>query len=96
LVAPILMYLLNEFSTVRTADLRDAIWICLGLAAAGLVIGYALYAFGRPGLATPDIERWQEQGEPAWASPPLFDALRATADQAEPADMADRRRHPAA
>lgn len=79
LVAPVLLYLVTVLSAVKTTGVHLATWICLGLAAAGFILALGLYASGKGGLEAPDIDRWQEHGEPAWSSPPLLSRLRAPA-----------------
>jgi hypothetical protein len=76
LVAPILLYLVADVWTDTTSGIQAAIGICLGLALTGFVLAYGLYVFGKVGLQTPDIDRWQEEGEPAWSSPRLLAHLR--------------------
>jgi MFS family permease len=65
LVAPVLLYL------AALIGLRAGIWICLGLALGGLALAGAVFLLGGGRLQVPDLERWQEEGEPAWDSPPL-------------------------
>ena len=77
LVAPILLYLVTVLATSKGTGIDLAIWICLGLAGAGFLLALGLYAAGKSELETPDIARWQEEGEPAWASPPMLARLRA-------------------
>lgn len=75
LTAPILVFFARSLSTGRLSPARDAVWICLAIAAIGLVGGSALYLSGRTGLETPDLQRWQSRGEPAWESPPFLSTL---------------------
>ncbi|WP_329110207.1 MFS transporter [Micromonospora sp. NBC_01699] len=75
LTAPILVFLAGNLGSDRTAGTRAALWICFAIAAVGLVGATGLYLSGRPRLETPDLERFQGRGEPAWSSPPLFSAL---------------------
>ncbi|MBO0728941.1 MAG: MFS transporter [Acidimicrobiaceae bacterium] len=77
LVAPILVFFVSLVGTNEAAGLRDAIWVCLGLAVAGFVLAAAVFVAGRGRLQNPDLERWEE-GEPAWESPPLWGRLRAS------------------
>lgn len=79
LVAPILLYLVAHVWGTTATGIDAAIGICLGLAVTGLVVAYGLHVFGKVGFETPDIDRWQEEGEPAWSSPPLLAHLRAPA-----------------
>jgi MFS family permease len=76
LTAPILLFLAGTLGAGPTSGARDAVWICLAIAAIGLAGGSVLYLTGRPRLEAPDLERWQSRGEPAWECPPLFNALR--------------------
>jgi MFS family permease len=75
LTAPILVFLAGTLGNDQTSGTRGALWICLAIAAVGLAGASALYLSGRPRLETPDLERWQGRGEPAWQSPPLLSAL---------------------
>jgi len=76
LVAPILVYLASVLGTSQSAGIRYSLWICLGIAVLGFAGGLALYLGGYRRLQTPDLERWQAEGEPAWESPPLLSRLR--------------------
>ena len=71
LVAPILLYLATAIGTSLAAGTRAAVWICLAIAAVGGLAAVILFTLGGGRLQAPDLERWNEQGEPAWASPPL-------------------------
>ena len=75
LFAPILLYLVGIFSTSMKTGLRDGVGLCIAVAAAGAVIGVAIFGSGGARLQRPDLERWQEEGEPAWESPPLLERL---------------------
>lgn len=70
LFAPVLLFF------VSLSSLRAGAWLCLGLAAAGTLGAVALFLLGRPRLQQPDLESWQEDGEPAWESPPLLARTR--------------------
>jgi MFS family permease len=76
LFAPILLYLVGVFSAHRPTGTADAAWLCFGLAAGGAALAALLFVLGGSGLQRPDLERWQEDGEPAWESPPLLARLR--------------------
>ncbi len=71
LVAPILVFLAAAIGG-GSAGIRAGIWICLGIAGAGLVGGGFLYLSGKRSLEAPDLERWHAGDEPAWQSPALF------------------------
>jgi hypothetical protein len=81
LVAPILIYLATAISGSMLGGLHAAVWICLGISAAGGVAAVALYTLGGGRLPVPDLQAWTE-GEPAWESPPLLSRLRRTAPAA--------------
>jgi MFS family permease len=83
LVAPILLFLATAIGGSATAGTHAAIWICLGIAAAGGLAAVALYTLGGGRLPTPDLERWAN-GEPAWESPPLLARLRQPQPPAQP------------
>ncbi|HZO33768.1 MAG TPA: MFS transporter [Gaiellaceae bacterium] len=71
LFAPVLLYLVGILSPHKAAGMSDAAWLCFGLCAAGLVGALLVWFGGGARLQTPDLERWQEDGEPAWDSPQL-------------------------
>ena len=75
LVAPILLALATALGPAKTG-IRDATWICLGIAGGGCLLAIAVCWLGGNRLPTPDLERWNS-GEPAWESPPLLSRLRA-------------------
>lgn len=76
LAAPILVFIVGTVTSSTRQGLEDGVWICLGLAALGLALALTTFALGNRGLPVPDIDRWQEEGEPAWESAPLFDRAR--------------------
>lgn len=77
LVAPILVFLAGIIGSAHAVGLKDAVWICLGIASFGFIASSVLYLTGRPWLEVPDLERWQGGADdPAWSSPPLLGALR--------------------
>jgi MFS transporter len=75
LVTPILLYLATVIGTSKAAGAKTVVWICLGIAAGGVLIALALLALGGQRLHKPDLEPWT-QGEPAWESMPLLHRLR--------------------
>ncbi len=95
LVAPLLLYLVADVWGKTARGIDAAIGICLGLAAVGFVVAFGLYASGKGTLETPDIDRWQEEGETAWSSPPLLASLRAPVPQ-PPAEPRAEEQEPAA
>ena len=79
LVAPILLYLVAHVWGTTATGIDAAIGIWLGPSVTGLVVAYGLHVVAKVGFETPDIDRWQEEGEPAWSSPPLLAHLRGPA-----------------
>jgi MFS family permease len=75
LFAPVLLYLATILGTTKVDGFHDAAWICLGVAAGGFVVAVGLFVLGGARLQPPDLERWEE-GEIAWDTPPLLDAVR--------------------
>lgn len=76
LFGPVVLYLAGILAPETAAGISDAVWICCGLCAAGVVAAIAVLLAGGARLQRPDLERWQEQGEPAWGSPRLAAAVR--------------------
>lgn len=75
LVAPILIFLAAVVSASSAAGLVVTLWICLGIAGAGVVGALGLLWAGGARLQAPDLPRWQET-EPAWESPPPLARFR--------------------
>lgn len=71
LVAPILLFLAEVLAPHPSTGIDGSLWICVALAAGGFLGGTALFVLGKGRLEVPDLDRWQEQDEPAWRSPPL-------------------------
>lgn len=76
LAAPILLHLAMTVSTKRSGELGVAAWVCLGIAAGGGLFAAYLFVLGRGRLQRPDLERWKQDEEPAWESPPLLAGIR--------------------
>jgi hypothetical protein len=76
LFGPVVLYLAGILAPETTAGIADAVWICFGLCAAGVVAAALVYVAGGARLPRPDLERWQEEGDPAWHSPALLAAVR--------------------
>jgi MFS family permease len=79
LVAPILLYLSTAVGASMTAGTQTAIWICLAIAAGGVLATVAVFVLGAERLQAPDLETWTH-GEPAWESTPLLGRLRGKKD----------------
>jgi MFS family permease len=77
MVAPVLLHLAQTVGGGPAAGTKTAIWVCLGLAAGGVLLAAYLYALGRARLQVPDLEPWLEGERPAIESPPLAAGVRA-------------------
>jgi len=76
LFAPVLLYLAGIFSTSEKTGIADAAGLCAAVAVVGAAAGLLIFNAGGARLQRPDLETWQEKGDPAWDSPPLFQQLR--------------------
>jgi MFS family permease len=72
MVAPLFIHLAATASGSLDAGTGIALWIGLGLAIGGAVIGVAIYALSGARPQTPDLERFLAGTSPAWDSPPLL------------------------
>ena len=75
-VAPILIHVSQTVGASPVEGTRIAIWICLGIAAAGAATALYLFVLARARPHHPQIERWIGGTEPAFDSPALAAALR--------------------
>jgi MFS family permease len=73
---PIILHLATTVGGSRRAGLTDAVWVCFAIVCAGALISLYVWILGRARLQTPDIAHWEQTGEPAWYSPPLFAGIR--------------------
>jgi MFS family permease len=76
LFGPVVLYLAGILAPGTAAGISYAVWICFGISAGGVLLAVLVFLAGGSGLQRPDLERWQDEGEPAWESPPLLAALR--------------------
>jgi MFS family permease len=76
LVAPVLLYLSTAIGGSAAAGTQTAIWICLGIAVAGVAGTVTLFVLGGERLQAPDLKTWTYDGEVAWDSTPLLARLR--------------------
>jgi MFS family permease len=79
MVAPIFVYFASTASGGLDAGTGVALWIGLGLALGGGVIGAVIYALSGARPQTPDLETFLGQKDPAWYSPPLLARVRSIA-----------------
>jgi len=85
MIAPIFAHFAATVGGGLDAGTGMALWIGLGLALGGAVIGVAIYALGGARPQTPDIERFVAGEAPAWYSPPLLARVRPGLASAQPA-----------
>jgi MFS family permease len=76
MVAPLVLHLAMTVSRNPAAGISTALWVCVGIAAAGCVVASSLLVLGRAGLQRPALERWESGDEPAWESPPIAARIR--------------------
>jgi MFS family permease len=73
---PIILHVATTVGSTPAAGVRDAVWICFAIVAAGGLVSLYIFILGRGRLQPPDIAHWEETGDPAWYSPPLFAGIR--------------------
>jgi MFS family permease len=73
---PIIIHLATTTGGSPAAGTQIAVWVCFAIAAAGALISLYVFVLGRGKLQVPDIAHWEDTGEPAWYSPPLFAGIR--------------------
>jgi MFS family permease len=76
MVAPIFVHVAATAGRNLDAGTGIALWIGLGLAVGGIVLGVAIYALSAARPQTPDLDRFLAGKIPAWDSPPLLARLR--------------------
>ena len=76
MIAPVFAHFAATVGGTPKAGVGIALWIGLGLAVGGGVIGVLLYALGGARPQTPNLEEFMEGDGPAWYSPPLLAAVR--------------------
>jgi MFS family permease len=91
LFGPVVLYLAGILAPQAALGISYAVWICFGICAAGVVGAVLVFLAGGGRLRTPDLERWQEEGDPAWDSPALLAALRRQEEHREPVSRHRRR-----
>jgi hypothetical protein len=85
MIAPIFAHFAATVGGGLDAGTGTALWIGLGLAIGGALIGVAIYALGGARPQTPDIEGFVAGEAPAWYSPPLLARVRPGLATAQPA-----------
>jgi nucleotide-binding universal stress UspA family protein/cyanate permease len=91
MVAPIFVHFAATAGGSLDAGTGIALWIGLGLAVAGAVIGFAIYALSGARPQTPDLGRFLAGTAAAWYSPPLLARVRSslTVENQQPSATTD-------
>jgi MFS family permease len=76
MIAPIFAHMAATVGGSLEAGTRIALWIGLGLALGGAVLGVLIYWLGDARPQAPDLDRFVDGESPAWYSPPLLARLR--------------------
>jgi MFS family permease len=76
MVAPIFIHFAAATGGGLDPGTAIALWIGLGLALGGAIIGVVIYVLSGARPQAPDLDRFLEGIEPAWESPPLFAKIR--------------------
>jgi MFS family permease len=84
MIAPIFAHCAATVGGGLDSGTRAALWIGLGLAIGGAVIGVAIYALGGARAQKADIDLFLAGAEPAWYSPPLLAKVRRRLTAAHP------------
>jgi MFS family permease len=73
---PIILHLATTTGGSAAGGIQIAVWVCFAIVATGALVSLYVFILGRGKLQAPDIAHWEETGEPAWNSPPLFAGIR--------------------
>jgi MFS family permease len=76
MVAPIFVYFASTASGGVDAGTATALWVGLGLAVAGALIGVTIYALSGARPQAADLDRFLAGTDPGWYSPPLLARVR--------------------
>jgi hypothetical protein len=76
MIAPVFAHFAATVGGSLRAGTEIALWIGLGLAVGGAVVGVALYLLGSARPQAPDLDRFLAGEAPAWYSPPLLAGVR--------------------
>ena len=73
---PIILHFAQTVGPTPQQGIGKAAWLCFAIVCAGALVSAYIFILGRGRLQKPDIAHWEETGEPAWYSPPLFAGIR--------------------
>jgi len=85
MIAPIFAHLAANVGGNLDSGTGIALWIGLGIAVGGAVLGVAIYALGGARPQAADLDRFLSGAAPAWYSPPLLAKVRRGTTAARPA-----------
>jgi MFS family permease len=75
-VGPIILHLAMTTGGSPQAGIQIGVWVCFAIVVVGAVVSLYVFVLGRARLQVPDIANWEQNGEPAWESPPLAAGIR--------------------
>jgi MFS family permease len=73
---PIILHFAQTVGPTPAQGIGKAAWLCFAIVGVGALVSIYVFILGRGRLQKPDIAHWEESGEPAWYSPPLFAGIR--------------------
>jgi MFS family permease len=76
MIAPIFLHFAATISGNLNEGTGIVLWIGLGLAIVGAIVGVAIYALSGARPQTPDFDKFLDGGGAAWDSPPLLARVR--------------------
>ncbi len=88
MVAPIFVHFAVATGGGLDAGTAIALWIGLGLAVGGAIIGVVIYLLSGARPQTPDLDRFLDGLDPAWESPPLLAKVRRSSPESRVLAMA--------
>lgn len=78
MIAPIFAYFAATSSRGLASGTETALWVGLGLAVVGTVIGVGIYVLSGARPQAADLDTFLSGAKPAWHSPRLFERIRPT------------------
>jgi hypothetical protein len=91
MVAPIFIHFAAATGGGLDAGTAIALWVGLGLALGGAILGVVIYIVSGARPKAPDLDRFLAGVDPAWESPPLFARFRHFAPETKVPAMAGAR-----
>jgi hypothetical protein len=88
MVAPIFFHFAAATGGGLDAGTAIALWVGLGLALGGAIIGVVIYILSGARPQKPDLDLFLSGEDPAWESPPLFAKLRRSTPEVKVPAMA--------